>query len=191
MKKQPGVMLYFDVREAVAQLSYEEKGMLLDAILDYGQKAQEPEFASKTLGLIWPFVRKDIHRDAQRYRERQEQARQAAAKRWNKQGEEMPNDAEACQTVPTVCETLPKMPSTAPSPPPASPASAAVPTFTAADAQTASMTPPASSLPRTNGSHLPDIVAKYLPTPKTTPEEAARLKAEALAKLRALPPEAW
>ena len=50
---------------------------------------------------------------------------------------------------------------------------------------------PASSLPRTNGSHLPDIVAQYLPTRKTTPEEAARLKAEALAKLRALPPDAW
>ena len=191
MKKQPGVMLYFDVRESIAQLSYEEKGMLLDAILDYGQKAQEPDFANRTLGLIWPFVRKDIHRDAQRYRDRQMQAQYAAQKRWHKDAEPMPKDADASETMREVCEPMPKMPSTSTPASPSSPASAAAPTTTAADAQTDSTPPPASSLPRTNGSHLPDIVAQYLPVKKTTPEEAARLKAEALAKLRALPPDAW
>jgi len=37
MKQQPSVILYFDVRESIAHPSYEEKGMLRDAILDYGQ----------------------------------------------------------------------------------------------------------------------------------------------------------
>ena len=193
MKKQPGVMLYFDVRESIAQLSYEEKGMLLDAILDYGQKAQEPVFANRTLGLIWPFVRKDIHRDAQRYRERQMAGMRGAQRRWGA-AEQADCDkpmAEDGSGMAEDGEAVANMPSAPAPPPPSSPASAAVPTLTAADAQTDPVPPPASSLPRTNGSHLPDIVAQYLPAKKTTPEEAARLKAEALAKLRALPPDAW
>lgn len=187
MKKQPGVMLYFDVRESIAQLTYEEKGMLLDAILDYGQKALEPEFANRTLGLIWPFVRKDIHRDAQRYIDRQKAGYRGAQRRWNLE------ETEVSHSEPMAAdgEAVAKMPTTSATPSPSSPASAAVPTTAAADAQATPVPTPASSLPRTNGSHLPDIVAKYLPTPRTTPEEAARLKAEALAKLRALPPDAW
>ena len=85
MKQQPGGMLYFDVRESIAQLSYEEKGMLLDAILDYGQKRQEPDFADRTLTLIWPFVRKDIHRDSERYEAMRAQRKAAIEKRWEKE----------------------------------------------------------------------------------------------------------
>ena len=196
MKQQPGVMLYFDVRESIAQLSYEEKGMLLDAILDYGQNAAEPNFADRTLALIWPFVRKDIHRDAQRYRERQAAGRRGAQRRWETEspavcdskpmaedGREMANDGKSMANLPSAPAT--------PSAPASSTASAAASQTAAADAETASPSPPASALPRTNGSHLPDIVAQYLPTKPTPPAEAARLKAEALAKLRALPPDAW
>ena len=180
MKQQPGVMLYFDVRESIAQLSYAEKGMLLDAILDYGQHRQEPTFDGVALPLIWPFVRKDIHRDSERYKERQLHAKVAADKRWAKRNEPMPEDAQACST-------MPEMPTTTSSTPAPS-AAAAPPTAAAAtEPETASTAPAASPLPRTNGSALPDIVAQYLPGRRSPQEEVDRRRAEAIAKLRALP----
>lgn len=185
MKQQPGVMLYFDVREAISQLSYEEKGRLLDAILDYGQHHTEPGFTDRTLALIWPFVRKDIHRDAQRYKERQLHAKTAADKRWAKRSEPMPEDAQACSTMPEMPTTSTTSSPSSPSSP-ISPAAAATPT--AAAAQAAPTAP--SALPRTNGSALPDLVAPYLPNRVTPAEELAALKAQALEKLRALPPDA-
>lgn len=176
MKQQPGVMLYFDVRESIAQLSYEEKGMLLDAILDYGQHHTEPAFADRTLALIWPFVRKDIHRDAQRYRDRQLAGLQGAQKRWGG----AVNDGKPIAEMPTTS------PSPASSSAPASPAAAATPI--AAAAQALSTAP--SALPRTNGSALPDLVAQYLRPPLADEEEMAARKEQALKRLRALPPEA-
>lgn len=178
MKQQPGVMLYFDVRESIAQLSYAEKGMLLDAILDYGQHRQEPTFDGVALPLIWPFVRKDIHRDSERYEAMRAQRKAAADKRWQKECEPMREDASAC-------ESMRDMPTT----PTPSPSAAAAPPAAAAATETESSAPPpaASSLPRTNGSALPDIVAQYLPGRRSTQEEVDRRRAEAIARLRALP----
>lgn len=178
MKQQPGVMLYFDVRESIAQLSYEEKGMLLDAILDYGQHHTEPAFADRTLALIWPFVRKDIHRDAQRYRDRQLAGLQGAQKRWGG----AVSDSKPVTEMPTTSASPPPASSSAPT----SPAAAATPI--AAAAQTLSTAP--SALPRTNGSALPDLVAQYLRPPLADEGEMAARKAQALKQLRALPPEA-
>ena len=36
MGKQPGVMIYFDIRPCLVRLSLEEQGQLFRAILDYG-----------------------------------------------------------------------------------------------------------------------------------------------------------
>ena len=113
MKQQPGVMLYFDVRESIAQLSYAEKGMLLDAILDYGQHRQEPTFDGVALPLIWPFVRKDIHRDSERYEARRQAGLKGAHNRWNNEapetdskamandGNDMANDSKPMANIPT------------------------------------------------------------------------------------------
>lgn len=177
MKQQPGVMLYFDVRESIAQLSYEEKGMLLDAILDYGQKRQEPDFADRTLTLIWPFVRKDIHRDSERYKERQAAGKKGAQRRW---GEEEVSDSKPMAND---SNHMAKIPPT-PTPSPTSSAAAAPPTAAAASETTPPAAPP---LPRTNGSALPDLVARYLPGQRSTPEEIDRRRADAIARLRAMP----
>lgn len=176
MKQQPGVMLYFDVRDSIAQLTYEEKGMLLDAILDYGQKQQEPDFPERTLTLIWPFVRKDIHRDSERYKERQAAGKKGAQRRWGETEEvsdskPIANDSKDMANMPT-------------SSPPSSPAAAAPSTAAAASETSSTAAPP---LPRTNGSALPDIVARYLPGQRSTPEEVERRRADAIARLRALP----
>ena len=175
MKQQPGVMLYFDVRESIAQLSYEEKGMLLDAILDYGQHGREPEFAGGGLCFIWPFVRKDIHRDSERYEAMRAQRKAAIEKRWEKE--------RAIRDDTSVYEPIREIPTTT-TPSPTSSAAAAPPTAAAAS----ETTPPAASpLPRTNGSALPDLVARYLPGQRSTPEEIDRRRADAIARLRAMP----
>lgn len=188
MKKQPGVMLYFDIRDSISQLTQAEKGDLFDAILDYGQHQAEPAFTDRTLTLIWPFVRKEIHRDAERYEARRQAGMLGARKRWGNGSEMAADGTEMAENAPDMA----KMPTTSPSAPPSSPApAAAAPSTTAAAAAETETPPPApSALPRTNGSGLPDIVAQYLPAKKTGYAEGARLKAEALAKLRALPPDA-
>ena len=185
MKQQPGVMLYFDVRESIAQLSYAEKGMLLDAILDYGQHRQEPTFDGVALPLIWPFVRKDIHRDSERYEEIRSKRKAAAAKRWQAEEEPIQEDANASKCMQMECKPMQNMPTT----PTPSPSAAAAPPAAAAATETESSAPPpaASSLPRTNGSALPDIVAQYLPGRRSTQEEVDRRRAEAIARRRALP----
>ena len=187
MKQQPGVMLYFDVRESIAQLSYTEKGMLLDAILDYGQHRQEPTFEGVALPLIWPFVRKDIHRDSERYEAKRQAGIKGAQSRWNSEtmandgtpmasdGKDMANDGTAMANMPTTSTSTPSSPA------------AAAPSTAAAAAQTPSAAPAASALPRTNGSNLPDIVAQYLPSRRGTPEDIERRRAEAIARLRTLP----
>ena len=175
MKQQPGVMLYFDVRESIAQLSYEEKGMLLDAILDYGQHGREPEFAGGGLCFIWPFVRKDIHRDSERYEAMRAQRKAAIEKRWEKE--------RAIRDDTSVYEPIREIPTTT-TPSPTSSAAAAPPTAAAASETTPPAAPP---LPRTNGSALPDLVARYLPGQRSTPEEIDRRRADAIARLRAMP----
>ncbi len=189
MKQQPGVMLYFDVRESIAQLSYAEKGMLLDAILDYGQHRQEPTFDGVALPLIWPFVRKDIHRDSERYEARRQAGLKGAHNRWNNEAKETDSKAMANDGKDMANDSKPmaNMPTT-PSPTPSPSAAAAPPTAAAAtETETASTAPAASPLPRTNGSALPDIVAQYLPGRRSPQEEVDRRRAEAIAKLRALP----
>ena len=175
MKQQPGVMLYFDVRESIAQLSYEEKGMLLDAILDYGQHGREPEFAGGGLCFIWPFVRKDIHRDSERYEAMRAQRKAAIEKRWEKE--------RAIRDDTSVYEPIREIPTTT-TPSPTSSAAAAPPTAAAASETTPPAAPP---LPRTNGSALPDLVARYLPGQRSTPVVIDRRWADAIARLRAMP----
>ena len=36
-KKAPGIMLYYEIRSALEHLSFDEKGQLLDAMLNYGE----------------------------------------------------------------------------------------------------------------------------------------------------------
>lgn len=43
-KKRPGVMLYFDLRPCLKALSLEQKGLLFDSILSYGEIGVVPQF---------------------------------------------------------------------------------------------------------------------------------------------------
>ena len=67
--KQPGIMLYFDMAEPLKALGYEEKGRLLDAMMEYGEFGVVPDFDG-ILTVVWGFLRPKLDADARRYREK-------------------------------------------------------------------------------------------------------------------------
>lgn len=97
-KERPGVMVYFDLRPCLKRLSLEDKGFLLEAILDYAQYGAPPELDGMA-GVAWDFIRPRIDRDAERYEEIVENKRKAARKRWDKQEEVSQPDADVCSSM--------------------------------------------------------------------------------------------
>lgn len=83
--KRPGVQLYFEIKPTLKRLTNEQKGMLLDAILDYGEFGILPTFDDDlALAITWDFIRPRIDADGERYRQSCEQKRKAANTRWGK-----------------------------------------------------------------------------------------------------------
>ena len=95
MKKQPGVMLYFDIRPCLERLTMDDQGRLFNAILNYGEDGTEPDF-DYMLGIAWDFIKPRLERDKARYEERIRQCEEAARRRWEKQA-----DANAYGRIPT------------------------------------------------------------------------------------------
>jgi hypothetical protein len=95
MGKQPGVMLYFDIRPCLERLTMDQQGMLFRAILDYGEDGIEPDF-HYMLGIAWDFIKPRLERDRERYEEKVRQCEEAARRRWESQ-----SHADACQRMPT------------------------------------------------------------------------------------------
>lgn len=97
--KRPGVQLYFEIKPTLKRLTNEQKGMLLDAILDYGEFGILPTFDDDlALAITWDFIRPRIDADGERYRQSCEQKRKAANTRWGKSdnapaSERIQNDA--------------------------------------------------------------------------------------------------
>ena len=89
-KKQPGVMLYFDIRPSLRRLGLDEKGRLFEAILEYGEFGTEPDFTG-TLGVAWDFIQPRLDRDKERYLDIARKRSAAANSRW--ENERMQTDA--------------------------------------------------------------------------------------------------
>ncbi len=66
MKKRPGVLLYFDIRNGMKRLSTSDKGRLFDAILDYAENGVVPDFEGG-LGVAWDFIAQKLDKDAETY----------------------------------------------------------------------------------------------------------------------------
>ena len=65
---KPGVMLYFDIRNCLKRLNTQQKGILFEAILEYGEFGTVPDFSEDTaLGVAWDFIEPKIDRDDERY----------------------------------------------------------------------------------------------------------------------------
>ena len=67
-KRQPGVMLYFDIRPCLTRLTMDEQGQLFRAILNYGEDGTAPDF-DYMLGIAWDFIKPRLERDRERYAE--------------------------------------------------------------------------------------------------------------------------
>ena len=67
MADRPGIILYFDMVAPLKRLGYEEKGKLLEAMLEYGQFGVVPELDG-VLPFIWDCIQPKLDADAKRYR---------------------------------------------------------------------------------------------------------------------------
>lgn len=119
-KKQPGVMLYFDVRPALRRLSLEEKGSLFDAILEYGESGSPPSFDG-VLGVAWDFIQPRLDRDRERYEEISDQRKEAANARWGKQ-----RALQADANYAIASDAMQRMPTSTPTSTPTTSSTAAV-----------------------------------------------------------------
>lgn len=91
-KGKPGVMLYFSFWNGLRRMSAEEKGLLVDGIVNYSQTGLEPDFDG-ALAIIWDITKPQIDADTEKYNAACERQREKANKRWNKRDAD---DATAC-----------------------------------------------------------------------------------------------
>ncbi len=101
-KKKPGVMLYFDIRPALQRLSLEERGLLFEAILEFGEFKTEPCFTG-TLDVAWAFIVQRLIEDDKTYYNKCAKASENANKRWHGEDAEICDgiqpDADACDGI--------------------------------------------------------------------------------------------
>ena len=110
MKKQPGVMLYFEIRPCLERLTMDEQGQLFNAILAYGEDGIEPNF-DYMLGIAWDFIKPRLDRDRERYAEISQKRAEAAQARWeayyaNADCEEQTLPTTSTTAAPTVTPTV-------------------------------------------------------------------------------------
>ena len=74
------VQLYYTYREVISRLSVEEKGQILDAILDYAEFGKEPKLEGKA-DVVFPTFAMLIDRDKAAYEEKCRKYRANASKR--------------------------------------------------------------------------------------------------------------
>lgn len=96
---KPGVMFYFDIRPCIKRLSYEDKGRLFEAILDYGQLGAIPEFDG-VLGIAWDFIQPRLDYDSERYDGKIDQRRYAVYVREAKKRDILPLSFDEWTAVP-------------------------------------------------------------------------------------------
>ena len=81
MKKRPGVMIYFTMRQVLSRLSNEDKGILFESILQYADTRTVPELPD-SLYVVWPLIQMNLLQDDLRYRHVVIKRKYAAYVRW-------------------------------------------------------------------------------------------------------------
>lgn len=89
MANRPGVMIYFDIRPNLKLLTLEQRGILFDAILEYGELGVVPELDG-ILAMAWGFIQPRIDKDAERYNNQVSQRKYATYCREKKRVNEEP-----------------------------------------------------------------------------------------------------
>ena len=84
--ERPGVLLYREVYMCIQQLTDQEAGALIRAVLEYAFDGVVPSL-SKDLSLVWSLLQPSIDRDGERYTTKVLRARYAVASRERKRHE--------------------------------------------------------------------------------------------------------
>lgn len=94
MGNRPGVMIYFDIRPNLKLLTLEQRGILFDAILEYGELGVEPDLEG-ILAMAWGFIKPRIDKDGERYSRQIAQRQYATYCREKKRSNEEPLSFDA------------------------------------------------------------------------------------------------
>ena len=94
-KERPGVMLYFHLFDMLKLMDTQQVGEMMLALMAYARDGVEPQFQEQVMQIVWVNMKNASDTDLVHYREKQEQARAASAKRWGK-------DADASERMRTV-----------------------------------------------------------------------------------------
>lgn len=83
--KKGSFVLYADQKEVIEDLSFEEKGRLLDALFDYAVSGEVPSFDDKSLLVSFKMFKVRIDRDNEKYMEICAKRKESIEKRWGVQ----------------------------------------------------------------------------------------------------------
>jgi len=109
MKKQPGVMLYFEIRPCLRRATCDQQGQLFNAILNYGEYDIVPDFDG-ALGIAWDFIQPRLDRDRERYQQISQKRREIMLARWDRQ-RQTDMDTEGYNSI-ELLPTAPSLPNT-------------------------------------------------------------------------------
>ena len=82
---KPGIMIYFDLLAPLSLLSNEEKGILLQMMLEYGKTGKEPKTKrSDLLEMAWCIIKMRLDYDNDTYYKKVARSKYGAYVRWCK-----------------------------------------------------------------------------------------------------------
>ena len=82
---KPGIMIYFDLLTPLKRMTNEEKGILLQSMLEYGKYGREPKFRKNPkLDMAWCIIQGRLDLDDETYHKKVARGKYAAYVRWSK-----------------------------------------------------------------------------------------------------------
>lgn len=89
MAEKKSYIFYYDYIDTIlSELTYEEIGQLVDAIITYERYGIDTEFEDRTVKTAYKRMCADSDRNVQEYRKTCQIQREKALKRWHKENEE-------------------------------------------------------------------------------------------------------
>lgn len=96
-KKHRSVILFSEWKKPLRSLSLEQKGLILDALLDFPD-GRRPDFEDPLLAMAWEFMEGGLEANAKKWDEirerRSDSGRKGAEKRWKQGGKETGSDSK-------------------------------------------------------------------------------------------------
>ena len=84
-KEKPGIMVYFDLLDTLRLLSDREKGILFQAMLEYGKYGKEPDMGKNSkLDVVWCMMQHRLDIDDETYYKKTARSKYGAYVRWTK-----------------------------------------------------------------------------------------------------------